>query len=172
MLGASQTLVQACAMLLASLLVVVAWRLCIAPLRRVLHSSMQDVACLLLAAGIVTCLELTLRAWTLALYHGLGPYPALLVLNCLLLERTAQSPLDVRALARYGALLVTLGLARELIANGTLSLSVHAIGEHAGLRLAVLAPGALILSGLLLAGARAWSLRALPTDAAKETPEK
>ncbi|MCS5515834.1 hypothetical protein NWF32_13360 [Pseudomonas qingdaonensis] len=85
---------------------------------------------------------LSLRAWALEVHAQLGIYPALIALQCVLLEQcferhrgVAQGLLVVIGLCTVHLLL---GLCRELLGS-------------AGLRLAQLTPGALILLGLLLA---------------------
>ncbi|WP_166358740.1 Rnf-Nqr domain containing protein [Pseudomonas akapageensis] len=162
LLGASQTLVQAASLALAMLAVLLLYSLIMLGLRRFLHPTLLDTASILLAAGIVSCLELGLRAWALEIYQGLGLYLALISLNCLLLERnvscqSSPSLATVRPIAAYGALLLMLGLCRELLASGTLSLDVGIIRESSGLRLATLAPGGFILLGLLIAAYRSLS---------------
>lgn len=172
LLGASQTLVQAASLLLATLVVVLLYSLAMLALRRFLHPTLRETASIVLAAAIVSCLDLALRAWALEIHQGLGLYLALIGLNCLLLERSLFSEAShsrpaLRLMAAYGALVLTLGLSRELLANGTLSLDMSLIREASGLRLATLAPGGFILLGLLVA---AWrSLSGHTTRIRKET---
>ena len=142
MLGASQTLAQAAALALFSLLSLCLHRLCMSPLRPLLQGLQTTLVSVLLAAMLVTCLELSLRAWALEVHAQLGIYPALIALQCVLLEQcferhrgVAQGLLVVIGLCTVHLLL---GLCRELLGS-------------AGLRLAQLTPGALILLGLLLA---------------------
>lgn len=159
LLGASQTLVQAASLALAMLAAFLLYSLIMLGLRRYLHPSLRETASILVAAAIVSCLELGLRAWALEIYQGLGLYLALISLNCLLLERnvlcqTGHSLTTVRPVAIYGALLLMLGLCRELLASGALSLDMSPLRETSGLRLATLAPGSFILLGLLIAACR------------------
>lgn len=141
-LGASQTLAQAAAVALFSLLSLCLHRLCMTPLRPLLQGVQATLASVLLAAMLVTCLELSLRAWALELHGLLGLYPALVALQCVLLEQGVERnrgwPQALLLIVGFCTLHVVLGLCRELLGN-------------VGLRLAQLAPGALILLGLLLA---------------------
>ncbi|NER62253.1 NADH:quinone oxidoreductase [Pseudomonas sp. MAFF212428] len=142
LLGASQSLQQAAAMAALSVLGLSLHRLCMTPLRHALHGLGLELASLLLAATLVTCLELSLRAWALEPYTALGIYPALIALQCVLFEHALGRDQGWRPamllLGALGALQILLGLCRELLASG-------------GLQLAQLAPGALILLGLALA---------------------
>lgn len=154
LLGASQTLVQACAMALLSILAILAHRVLITPLRGRLEASACLVASVLLAAALVTCQTLTLHAWALEVRQALGIYPELIALSCVLFEQSLGKPGQWRRVANllggYGALFLLLATARELLASGTLHFSLASGPHSAGLRLASLAPGALLLLGLLL----------------------
>lgn len=139
LLGATQTLLQASAIALCSLLVIGLHRLCMTPLRKVLDGSAKLFASVLLAALLVTCLELGLRAWALPLSLALAPYPALIAVQCLLFEFALGNNARAMTLAGFASLCIAMGLTRQLL------------GEFANLRLASLLPGALMLLGLLLA---------------------
>ncbi|MNO51470.1 Electron transport complex protein RnfE [compost metagenome] len=174
LLGASQTLVQALTLVVATLTVLVLYSLIMAGLRRYLHPTLREAASLLLGAAFVSCLDLGLRAWALPLQQGLGLYLALISLSCLLLERAranqADSPLlPVRAMATYTALALLLGLCRELLASGTLSSNWDVLRDTSGLHLATLAPGSFILLGLLIAACRALRGTTSAPDSRKET---
>ncbi|MHA6193434.1 Rnf-Nqr domain containing protein [Pseudomonas wadenswilerensis] len=155
LLGASQTLVQAANMALLSVLAILVHRGLMTPLRSRLGPTAAEVASLLLAAAVVTCQTLALQAWALELRQALGIYPELLALSCLLFEQGLGPSTRWRRVALllggYCALFLLLGACRELLASGTLHVSFAGGPEITGLRLASLAPGALLLLGLLLA---------------------
>lgn len=155
LLGASQTLAQAAAMTLLSVMAILVHRVCMTPLRQRLDPTSTLLASLLLAAAVVTCQTLALQAWALQAWQALGIYPELIAVSCLLFEQGLGKPGQWRRagllLAGYGALFLLLGVVRELLASGTLHLSFVNGPHNAGLRLANLAPGALLLLGLLLA---------------------
>ncbi|WP_410480925.1 Rnf-Nqr domain containing protein [Pseudomonas plecoglossicida] len=143
LLGATRTLsegvtIGACAALMNSL-----HQLLLAPLRQRLASWAYVVASLLLLAALACCLQLALRAWLLPLALALGHYPALLCLQCLAADHLLPNPRRWRLLSRFVcaffATCLLLGASRQWLA------------EVAGLHLASLAPGALLLLGLLLA---------------------
>ncbi|MGK0149247.1 Rnf-Nqr domain containing protein [Pseudomonas putida] len=143
LLGATRTLsegatIGVCAVLMSSL-----HQLLLAPLRQRLATWTYVLASLLLLAALASCLQLALRAWLLPVALALGHYPALLCLQCLATDHLLPDQRRWRLLAGHlCALLATcllLGASRQWLADGT------------GLHLASLAPGALLLLGLLLA---------------------
>lgn len=143
LLGATRTLsegatIGVCAVLMSSL-----HQLLLAPLRQRLATWTYVLASLLLLAALASCLQLALRAWLLPLALALGHYPALLCLQCLAIDHLLPGQGRWRVLAgHHRALLATcllLGASRQWLAGGS------------GLHLATLAPGGLLLLGLLLA---------------------
>jgi len=143
LLGATRTLsegatIGVCAVLMSSL-----HQLLLAPLRQRLATWTYVLASLLLLAALASCLQLALRAWLLPLALALGHYPALLCLQCLAIDHLLPGQGRWRVLAgHHCALLATcllLGASRQWLAGGS--------GQH----LATLAPGGLLLLGLLLA---------------------
>jgi len=143
LLGATRTLsegatIGVCAVLMSNL-----HQLLLAPLRQRLASWGYVLVSLLLLAALASCLQLALRAWLLPLALALGHYPALLCLHCLAIDHLLPGQGRWRMLAgHHCALLATcllLGASRQWLADGT------------GLHLATLAPGGLLLLGLLLA---------------------
>ncbi|WP_040070337.1 Rnf-Nqr domain containing protein [Pseudomonas batumici] len=171
LLGASDSLVKALSMWLLSLIVIGAYGLSSRTLKPWIHPDLGGLASILLAATLVSCLSLGLQARAWELHQALGIYPALLSLQCLLLERLGA--FERRNLANSAALLASLGAGlllmgalRELLGNGTLlgqlRWLVPTVSElprlwaaQDGLRLATLTPGAFILLGLLLAARQA-----------------
>lgn len=155
LLGASQTLLQAAAMAVLSLIAIIAHRGCMTPLRRCLDEPAALAASMLVAAALVTCLTLTLQAWALPLRNALGIYLELIALQCLLVDLGLGKSGQWRRLARLLGLscmlYLALGAGRELLASGTLQFNSFTAPDASGLRLANLAPGALLLLGLLLA---------------------
>lgn len=155
LLGASQTLIQAGAMALLTVMAVLIHQASITPMRNWLDGLKLEIASLLIAAAVVTCLNLALQAHALALHLSLGIYPELVALQCLLFDRSTGGRGGWRAsawlLAGICVVYVALGATRELLASGTLHLAFDTAPGATGVRLASLAPGALLLLGLLLA---------------------
>jgi len=171
LLGASDSLVKALSMWLLSLIVIGAYGLSSRTLKPWIHSDLGGLVSILLAATLVSCLSLGLQARAWELHQALGIYPALLSLQCLLLERLGAFERrnlanSAALLARLGTGLLLMGALRELLGNGTLldhlrwlaptvSELPHLWAAQDGLRLATLTPGAFILLGLLLAARQA-----------------
>lgn len=143
LLGVTQSVLSASAIAGMSVCLIALHHLAMGALRPWLTARGKILASVLLAAALVTCLELSLRAWALPLYQALSPYPALIAVQCLIFEHAQGEnrrwPETLRLLCGFAALCIGLGVCRELL------------GAWAGLRLAVLLPGAFFLLGLLLA---------------------
>ncbi|MCU1721268.1 MULTISPECIES: Rnf-Nqr domain containing protein [unclassified Pseudomonas] len=153
LLGASQTLLQASAMAGLTLSTVLVHLACMTPLRRWLDGVAGEITSILVAATLVTCQTLALHAWGLELRNALGVYPELIALQCLLFEQSVGKA-GRRAFILLGGfcvLYLLLGTIRELLASGALNLTSISGPDITGLRLASLAPGALLLLGVLLA---------------------
>lgn len=143
LLGTTRTLgegvtIGVCAVLMNSL-----HQLLLAPLRQRLATWAYVLASLLLLAALASCLQLALRAWLLPLALALGHYPALLCLQCLATDHLLPDQGRWRLLARY--------LYAVLASCLLLGASRQWLAEIAGVHLASLAPGALLLLGVLLA---------------------
>jgi len=143
LIGATSTWVQAVVIGLCAALMMLLHQALLAPLRRPLVAAPRLMASVLLLAALASCLQLGLRAWALPLALALGHYPALLSLQCLSADYLLPETGRWRCLAIHlGSLLVLcvlLGACRQWLATGP------------NLHLASLAPGGLILLGLLLA---------------------
>lgn len=162
LIGASQSLVQALVIGLLTLCLVSVHRLLMTPLRERLEGFARDLASLTLAAALVSCAVLALKAWALPLSQQLGIYPELIAVQCLLFEhllgRRAPWRRALALLLGFAVVLATLGAVRELLATASLDLTFGA--GPTGLRLA---PGAFLLLALGLAlFNRARSRRAVP----------
>ena len=143
MLGATRTLTEGATIGLCAVVMGGMHQLLLAPLRPRLASWAYALASLLLLAALACCLQMALLAWSLPLALALGFYPALLCLQCLASDLLLPDRQRWRVLAMHlGAMFAScllLGAIRQWLAN------------FADLHLASLAPGALLLLGLLLA---------------------
>ena len=143
LLGVTQTLPMAAVMGGCAVLMACLHQALLMPLRSHLHGAAYVLASLLILAGLASCLQLALRAWLLPMALLLGPYPALMCLTCLAVDRLLPDA------GRWRSLLLHLGglLAAYLL----LGACRQGLAEGLGVHLASLAPGALLLLGLLLA---------------------
>ncbi|AMB85574.1 hypothetical protein AWM79_09800 [Pseudomonas agarici] len=177
LLGTSDSLIKAMSLWLASLLVALIYAAAGRALKPWIHPELAWPTQVLLAAGSVSLVSLGLQAWSWELYQALGIYLALVSVQCLALEHFGffqpdRLNITVRLFAGFGVLLFSLGLLRELLANGTVfdhlqwwtgavsHGSISLFSAENGLHLAGRVPGAFLLLGLLLAGKKAWALRA------------
>lgn len=173
LIGATGSLVNALGLYLMFIAVIGVFGLAMTVVRSRLLPPTHLLASVLLAATLVSCAQLGAQVWSLQWHQQVGIYPALIALQCVVLEHIGffQSPRRdrLRQCGLFGVLMVGLGLLRELVGNGT-------IGNHlpwltfatqtdwqgwvltadGGLRLATLAPGGFILLGLLIAAWQAW----------------
>ena len=143
LLGATRTLPHAAAIAACSTLLMVLHQALLAVLARGLSHTARLTASLLLIAALASCLQLGLRAWALPMALALGYYPALLSLQCLAADQLLPKEARWRTLALHLSGLVVLCLLLGILRQW--------LGNVAGLHLISLAPGGLILLGLLLA---------------------
>ncbi|MDH0303989.1 MULTISPECIES: Rnf-Nqr domain containing protein [unclassified Pseudomonas] len=141
-LGATATLLQALSIALCAMVLTGVHQLLMAPLRRHLEATARRGTSLVLACALTVCLQLGLQAWALPLAQALGHFPTLLALTCLASDQLLPNE------GRWRTLLM--GLAGLLAVSLALGLCRQLLAEHLGLHIARLAPGALILLGLLL----------------------
>ncbi|MEM9532331.1 MAG: electron transport complex subunit E [Pseudomonadota bacterium] len=166
---------------LATTAVMLVTSLTVSLLRGFIASEIRLAVYVLIIAGTVTVIERLLQAWALPLYQALGIFLPLIVTNCAILARAeifaARQPPAAAvtdALATgigFTLVLVVLGGVRELVGQGTLfdrlDLVLGAwsaalrleIPIYDGVLIGLLAPGAFITLGLLIAAHRALSHR-------------
>jgi len=172
LIGASDSLVKALGLSLASVLVISLFGLGMKGLRRLFSSDLQWLASLVLSATLSSCTALAMQAWAFELHQQLGIYLGLIALQCVLLEHSGffNGQGQVRQVGAFCLLLTTLGALREVLGSGSLGNHLGWLAgrygadwqawianPHGNLRLLSLAPGGFILLGLLLAGRQAWA---------------
>jgi electron transport complex protein RnfE len=173
LIGATDTLVTALGLWLMFMVVISAFGVSMGVVRSRLMPSTHVLAGVLLAATLTSCVELAVQAWSLPWHQHLGFYAGLIALQCVVLEHSGffqDAWRDrLRLCGLFGALMLGLGLLRELIGAGTLGSHLSwlvgatqaewpgwVLTADGGLRLATLAPGGFILLGLLIAAWQAW----------------
>jgi electron transport complex protein RnfE len=180
LLAVSHNAVNALALGLASLIALTASAAAVSALRQLLDRPIRLPGFLLLIASIVTAIELLMHAFLPALHAVLGLFLPLIVTNCLLLGRAeafaSRQPLSPALLdglfmgLGFLAVLVALGMLRELLGHGSLfagagrllgwpGLELRIEGFR-GLLLAALPPGAFLALALLVALKQGLDLRA------------
>ena len=173
LIGATGSLMTAAGLTLMFIVVTSVFALCMNALRPRLLPATHLLASVLLAATLTSCAELGAQLWSLQWHQDLSIYAGLVALQCVVLDCTGffqrTWPARLRLYGLFGALMVGLGLLRELIGRGTfgshLSWLTNAAPAHwegwilatdGGLRLTTLAPGGFILLGLLIALWQIW----------------
>jgi Na+-translocating ferredoxin:NAD+ oxidoreductase subunit E len=175
LLAVSNNLVNALALGLATMFVMLMSNTIVSLIRPVVRQEIRIPIYVMVIASLVTIVELVMNAWFNTLYNILGIFLPIITTNCMIIGRAeayaAKNPVNRAAFdglmmgAGFGLALVLLGAMRELLAQGTLGADLHLlfgepmrgvhltlIPDYQGLLLAALPPGAFIGLGLLIAG--------------------
>jgi len=158
----------------ATIFVMILSNISISPIRNYVPESARVPIFILVIAGLVTIVDLSINALSKPLYDALGIFIPLIVTNCIVLARVEAFASKNETLpSLYDGffmglgltfVLIILGAVREIVGNGTLFQNVHfLIGDKYefltiqlfdssdGFLLAALPPGAFIaLSALIL----------------------
>ncbi len=179
LLAISNTLVNALALGLATMLVMVFSSGAVSGVRNFVPHEIRIPVFVLIIAALVTVIDLAMHAYVHRLYLVLGIFIPLITTNCIVLARAdafasknhpLHSMVDAFAMGLGLTLvLVVLGGFRELAGQGTLLSGInlvfgeeakqfvlHVLPNYQGFLLAILPPGAFISLGLLIA-AHNWN---------------
>ena len=174
LLAVTNTLTNALGLGLATLFVVIASNVLISLIRHHVPKAIRIPVFVLIIASLVSCIQLLMNAYTYQLYLSLGIFIPLIVTNCMIIGRAEAfaSKNSVKHSAFDGlmmglgftAVLIVLGAAREILAQGTLFDGIETLlGDWASFMtmslyntetsflIAALPPGAFILMGLIIA---------------------
>jgi len=174
LLAVTNTVTNALGLGLATLFVVIASNVLISLIRHNVAKAIRIPIFVMIIASLVSCIQLLMNAYTHQLYLSLGIFIPLIVTNCMIIGRAEAfaSKNSVKHSAYDGlmmglgfaAVLVILGAAREVLAQGTLFDGIETLlGDWASFMtitlyhsetsflLAALPPGAFILMGLIIA---------------------
>ena len=159
-LGTTTSAINGLAMGLATTFVLIFSNTMISALKKLIPDSVRIPAYIVLIASLVTVLEFCMKAYTPALYESLGLFIPLIVVNCIVLGRAESfaaknsvfdSSLDGLGIGLgFTFALGILGAVRELLGEGTL-LGMRVFPEDYGMLVFILAPGAFIALGLIIA---------------------
>ena len=175
LLAVTGSVVNAIGLGLATLMVLICSNVAVSLIRNAVTDAVKLPAFVMIIASFTTCIELLMQAFTYELYQILGIFIPLIVTNCAILGRADAfaSRNGVVASAFDGLMmglgffvvLFLLGAIREAIGSGTLFSNMHLLfGESArnwtlflfgenykGFIVAILPPGAFLVTGLLIA---------------------
>jgi electron transport complex protein RnfE len=158
-LGVTSSAINGLGMGVATLFVLVMSNLVIALVKNLIPDKVRIPAFIVIIASFVTVVQLLMAAYTPALNEQLGIFIPLIVVNCIVLGRAEAfasrntvfaSILDGLGMGvGFTFALVLLGSIRELL--GSLSIFGWKLAEADGMLVFVLAPGAFITLGFIIA---------------------
>ncbi len=159
-LGTTSSALNGMSMGLATMFVLICSNIVISALKKLIPDMVRIPAFIVVIATFVTVVQMCMEAFVPALYASLGLFIPLIVVNCIVLGRAeafaAKNGIIPSALDGLGMglgftlALTLLGAARELLGTGKL-FSLTLMPEQYGSLIFVLAPGAFIALGYLIA---------------------
>jgi Na+-translocating ferredoxin:NAD+ oxidoreductase subunit E len=196
LLAVTGSVVNALGLGLATIAVLVGSNTVVSMIRHHVTDTVRIPAFVMIIATFTTCTEMLMKAYTYELYQILGIFIPLIVTNCAILGRAeafaSKNPI-LPAFADgllmglgFGVVLLLLGAIREVLGSGTLfanmdllfgpvaaSWSIEVFSGDYGFLLAILPPGAFIVTGILIALKNAIDARLkLRSDALRARPVK
>lgn len=159
-LATTSSAINGMSMGLATLFVLVGSNMAIALLKNVIPDQVRIPAYVVVIATFVSVVEMTMQAYLPALFETLGIFIPLIVVNCIVLGRAEafaaknsvfDSMLDGIGIGLgFTFALTLLGAIRELLGTGK-SFGMILFPENYGMLIFILAPGAFIALGYLIA---------------------
>ena len=159
-LGTTSSAINGLGMGLATTFVLICSNIVIALIKNVIPDKVRIPAFIVVIASFVTIVEMSMQAYLPSLYDSLGLFIPLIVVNCIVLGRAESfaaknnvflSILDGVGMGLGFSLALTmLGAVRELLGTGKI-FDFVIYPESYGMLLFVLAPGAFIALGFLIA---------------------
>ena len=145
---------------LSTTVVLILSNMLISALRKIIPDKVRIPAFIVIVASFVTIVQLLLQAYIPFLYSALGVYIPLIVVNCIILGRAeayaSKNPVIASAFDGIGMglgftiALTLLGAVREFLGTGKI-FDLTILPEEYGMLIFVLAPGAFIVLGYLMA---------------------
>ena len=145
---------------LATTFVLICSNVVISLLKTLIPDQVRIPAFIVVIATFVTMVQLLMQAYLPAIYEVLGLFIPLIVVNCIVLGRAeafaAKNTVGLSALDGLGMglgftlALTLIGAVRELLGTGSL-FGMNLYSETYGMLIFVLAPGAFIVLGYLMA---------------------
>jgi electron transport complex protein RnfE len=159
-LGTTTSAINGLGMGLATMFVLICSNAVISLLKNLIPDMVRIPAFIVVIATFVTVLEMLMKAYVPALYASLGLFIPLIVVNCIVLGRAEafaaknnafDSMLDGVGMGLGFAFALTLlGAVREILGSGKV-FGLELYSEEYGMLAFVLAPGAFIALGYLIA---------------------
>jgi electron transport complex protein RnfE len=159
-LGTTTSAINGLGMGLCTTFVLICSNMAISAIKNIVPDNVRIPVFVVVIASFVTLLELVMKAYVQSLYETLGLYIPLIVVNCIILARAesfackhsvSDSMLDGVGMGLGFTLALTiLGAVREVLGSGSI-FDMKFIGDNDGILVFVLAPGAFIVLGYLIA---------------------
>jgi electron transport complex protein RnfE len=159
-LATTTSAINGMAMGLCTTFVLICSNIAISVIKNIVPDNVRIPAFVVVIASFVTLLELFMKAYVQSLYETLGLFIPLIVVNCIILARAESfacknnifnSMLDgVGMGVGFTIALTILGALREILGSGSV-FNWKFIGDNDGILVFVLAPGAFIVLGYLIA---------------------
>lgn len=174
LLGVTNSVVNSIGLGLATIFVLVASNSTVSIIRNVTPAEIRLPTFVMIIAAAVTCTELLMQAYAFELYEILGIFLPLITTNCVILGRAdgfaCKNTLVASAYdglimgVGFAIILILLGAARELIGTGAIFANMDLLfganaiawkltlnASYPQFLLAILPPGAFIITGLIIA---------------------
>ena len=159
-LGTTSSAINGLSMGLATMFVLICSNFVISAVKKLVPDMVRIPAFIVIIATFVTVVQFCMEAYAPALYASLGLYIPLIVVNCIVLGRAesfaAKNGVVASAFDGIGIglgftwALTLLGACHELLGTGKL-FGISLIPEEYGSLIFILAPGAFIVLGYLIA---------------------
>jgi electron transport complex protein RnfE len=159
-LGTTSSAINGMSMGLATTFVLICSNTVISSIKRIVPDMVRIPCFIVVIASFVTLLQMVMQAYTPSLYTTLGLFIPLIVVNCIVLGRAEAFASKNGPVASFfdglgiglgfTFALTLLGAVRELLGTGKI-FGLGLIPEDYGMLLFVLAPGAFIALGYLIA---------------------
>jgi electron transport complex protein RnfE len=159
-LGTTSSALNGLSMGLATTFVLLCSNMAISLLKNLIPDQVRIPAYVVVIAAFVSVVEMVMQAYIPALFNSLGLFIPLIVVNCIVLGRAEtfaaknnvfKSMLDGLGIGLgFTSALTLLGVVRELLGTGRV-FSFALYPESFGILIVILAPGAFILLGYMIA---------------------
>lgn len=159
-LGTTSSAINGMGMGLATMFVLICSNIVISSIKKLVPDMVRIPIFIVVIASFVTVLQMLMQAYVPALYATLGLFIPLIVVNCILLGRAEAFAAKNNPVASlfdglgmglgFTIALTLLGALREFLGTGKI-FNVAILPEEYGMLIFVLAPGAFIVLGYLIA---------------------
>ena len=159
-LGTTSSAINGMGMGLATMFVLICSNVVISALKNLIPDMVRIPAYVVIIASFVTLLQMVMQAYVPGLYKTLGIFIPLIVVNCILLGRAEAFASKNKPVPSFfdglgiglgfTMALTLLGMVREFLGTGKV-FDLPVVPENYGMLIFVLAPGAFIALGYLIA---------------------